>query len=994
MKIKKLLTNGRLRALSKVVAVVTATLLVVFIAVLQAGIMFAPNVNEFLNAQTYIKIKGDATNENTNYFPADYDSADEVSDYADRAAIEIEREGLVMLRNDGALPLGTGKRSVTLFGQGAVSLNYSTSGSSATDTTQYKNFKEVLEESGFAVNPTLWDRMASAEFKPYIRTFNKVNGAPWSFYAQSQASFGEYGDAAIVVFARSSGEGSDVPVSGSDGEDGSYLSVTARERELLSALTDLKEDGVFDSIVLLINSAVMLQLDFLTDDKDIDVDAALWIGNLGRVGAYGVADVLSGEVNPSGRLSDTYLNNNFSSPAMATWNRASEGFAEYYTAANGIDISSLASSEAETYAVYAEGVYVGYRYHETRYEDYVMGSEGVGDYNYAADVAYPFGHGLSYTTFDYSGFAVAPAEGGYNVSVTVTNTGEVPGKEVVQIYAQKAYDAADGVEKPSVELVGFDKTKLLESGEPETISIFISDEQFKSYDSEGHKTYILSKGDYYLAAGKNAHDALNNILAAKGYTPDNTKGRMDAAGDADMAKVAFTQNATDAETFSRSYETGNAITNRLDFMDINRYEHAGDNSVTYLSRSDWTGTFPKGRVQLVIDNNDMLYDLSVNKLVDNGDATAPKYGASNGLTLAMLRNGEDRIESGDTIAYNNPIWNDLLDQMTFEEQATLVTRCAYQTPAIDSVGKPPTADQDSPTAFVKSITGASFPSEGIWASSFNVELIAQVGDALAEDVRIAGYHTLYAPGINIHRTPFGGRTHEYFSEDPYLTAMSCIAEVQALQAKGVICTLKHYAFNNEETHRAGISIWMNEQEAREIMLLPFEYAMRPSMGNAHAIMTSFNRAGCIWTSASPELMIDISRTEWDFDGYSITDMANSDGGRYMIYSDGIYNGTDCFLSSDGDSLNAFRSAPAFQQRMREACHRILYTIANYSCAMNGWSSTDRIVTIMPWWQVLLVVFISVFAVLACISALWWIAGEIVAKLSAKKQSGGADGNGS
>ena len=978
---KKLLQNKLLLKLAKIFFIVMGSLLMVFIAVLQAGVTFAPVINDFFGVIPWKQVHDENSTENTEYFPTDYDTVEEVSDYADEAALDIAREGIVLLRNEEeALPLAQGARKVTLFGQGAVSLNYATSGSSATDTGSYDNFKTVLESRGFTVNSSLWDRMNSTGFRTYLRTFNEVKGAPWSYYAESEGTFANYGDAAIVVFARNSGEGSDVPVAGSDGEDGSYLSLTANERSVLENLTDLKEEGVFEKIVVIVNSAVMLQLDFLTENAQIDVDAALWVGNLGRVGAYAVADVLSGEVNPSGKLSDTYLKDNFSSPAMATWSKE-VGFAEKYGAANGVDISTLASYGAQYYAVYTEGIYVDYRYYETRYEDYVTGSGNAGQYSYSADVAYPFGHGLSYTTFGYSDYTVTEEEDGYEVSLTVTNTGEVAGKEVVQIYLQKAYDPADGVEKASAELVGFAKTRLLGKGEADTVNIFVDKEQFKSYDSEVNKTYILSAGDYYLAAGRNSHDAVNNILAAKGYSPESTDGRMDAEGNADLAVLALAQDKTDTQTYSLSSETNKPITNQLDFMDVNKYANRGSNSVTYLSRSDWQGTFPKGRVQLVVSGSEMLYDLSTNKPIDNTGATAPKYGAQNGLTLVMLRNGEDRIESGEIIEYEDSIWDALLDQMTFEEQAQLVTQCAYNTPVIESITKPGTKEHDSPTTFVRSLTGASFPSEGIWASSFNTELIKKVGDALAEDVRLAGYNGIYAPGINIHRTPFGGRTPEDFAEDPILTATACVAEVEALQAKGVIPTLKHYAFNNEETQRAGIGIWMNEQEAREIMLLPFEYAMRPSKGNAHAIMTSFNRAGCIWTSASPELMINISRDEWDFDGYSITDMADSFGGTFMLFGDGIMNGTDCFLSSSGSSLNEYRDDPAFQQRMREASHRILYVVGNYSSAMNGFASSDRAVEIMPWWQVLLIVFVVLFAVLTVVSAVYWAASKLFGKLS-------------
>lgn len=294
----------------------------------------------------------------------------------------------------------------------------------------------------------------------------------------------------------------------------------------------------------------------------------------------------------------------------------------------------------------------------------------------------------------------------------------------------------------------------------------------------------------------------------------------------------------------------------------------------------------------------------------------------------------------------------------------LVTSCSFNTPAITSVSKPATTEQDGPTGVSGSVTQISFPSEGIWASTFNTELIAKVGDALAEDARINGLNGMYLPGINIHRTPFGGRTHEYFSEDPYLTGVACEAEVKAVQAKGVIVHVKHFIFNDEEANRNGIGIWLNEQSAREIYLKPWEYAVMPSRGNAHAVMSSFNRAGCVWTSASTELVQNILRGEWGFDGYVITDMASSNAALFMTYLDGFMNGTDAYLGAgSATALDEYKSSPTFANMIRESSHRILYVVCNYSSAMNGLSSSDRVVEITPWWGVTLIAVEAVFGVL-------------------------------
>lgn len=960
--------------LMKIITVIFGTLLCILIAGTQVATQNSAALNSFLKARTFEKIDNPDDTSNDIYFTADYSDATSLGAYCNEAGYDIESEGMVLLKNENnALPLGEGA-AVSCFMQGALNLNYSTSGSSASNTDTYTDFKGALTGSGFAVNETLlnfYDGVYNAKNPAYGRTTDYDDNIgvrvyvqrelPWSAYSQDALdSFASYGGAAIVVLARDSGEGVDVSTAGSDGEDGSYLSITPAEEDILKQLTTLKNAKVFDKIVVLLNSAVLLELDFLYR-TGIEVDACMWVGNLGKTGALAVADALAGKINPSGRLTDTHLRNNFSSPAMASWAmNKNKYFAQSYSNYSAYGLKAT----QQYYAVYVEGIYVGYRYYETRYEDYVLDRGSHGNYDYSADVAFPFGYGKSYTTFAYSGFTVTEKDDAYEVSLTVTNTGARAGKETVQVYLQKPYDPADKVEKAAVELAGFAKTGMIEKGGSETVTVTVGKETLRSYDAEGNKTYVLSKGKYYLAAGYDSHNALNNILAAK----NANAGWMTGTGDSAFAEMIWDNPAPDAKKYAKSAETSKEIKNRLDFMDINRYENRGDNKVTYVSRSDWAGTWPASAVSLSVANSSMAYDLSSKKEIKEDGSVMPSYGVNNGLTIAMLRHTDD-----EKIPYDDPRWESLLDQMTFAEQSKLLTDAAYNTTVVESVGKPPTSDHDSPTSVVGSVTKSSFPSEGVWASSFNLELIGKVGDALAEDALMAGLQSLYAPGINIHRTPFGGRMHEYFSEDPFLSGMACIAEVKALQNKGVVPTLKHYAFNNEETRRNGIGIWMNEQEAREIMLLPFEYAMRPSMGNAHGVMTSFNRAGCIWTSASTELMIDITRTEWDFDGYSLTDMASANAGEYMVYSDGIFNGTDCFLGAGSTTaLDSYKSSPAFAHRMREASHRILYVVANYSAAMNGMKATSRVITIMPWWQVTLISLIVVTAVITAAAAGFWI----------------------
>ena len=894
-----------------------------------------------------------------------------LSAYLEELGTRVESEGIVLLKNEnGALPLAGGDKLSLMF-MGSTAFNYSASGSGGADSSTYPTLKEALS-GDFVINETLWSFYTEGEGAAtsrqtrgamYGRTEVLEGGVtvylareiPWEKYTDAEiASLEEY-DTVVFTISRSSGEGKDVSATGSDGYDGSYLSLTDEEISVMSALTQMKQEGRVKKLIVLLNTSAQFQCDFLADEAfcaqyGIDIDAALWVGNVGKSGIWAIAQILTGEVNPSGRLSDTYLVDNMSSPAMQSW-LATGWFSSDYTNADEL---GLLDSQRK-YAVYQEGIYVGYRYYETRYEDYVLNTPGVGDYSYTDDVAYPFGYGLSYTDFAYSDYSVADnGTGSYTVSVTVTNTGAAAGRHAVEVYLQKPYtdyDRENGVEKAAVELAGFAKTQLLQPGESETVSVTVEKYAFKSYDANGAQTYILDAGDYYLTVAKDAHAAVNNILAAKGYTVANTNGRMDADGDASLAGIVWTNPELDTETYATSIYTGEEITNQFDFCDVNRYEGSGDNQVVYVSRSNWEGTMPKTPVVLSVATTQMAFDLSSNKgAPEEEGAIMPTYGADNGLTLAQMYGLE----------YDNPLWSDLLDQLSFEDTANLLSG-NYLTIALESVAKPATSECDGPTGDTYSITQTSFPCEGIWASSFDAELIREIGAAYAEDAIATGHTGVYAPGVNIHRVPFGGRSAEYFSEDPYLSGMACSYEVQGLQSRGVIAHVKHLAFNDQDTDRAGISIWLNEQEAREIMLVPFEYALTQenentavARGSAHAVMTAFSRVGCEWAGATENMLVDVLHGEWNFDGFNITDMAQSNGAEFMTYEDGVMRGSDQFLK-DGtaDALSAYKNNATFCLKLRESAHRLLYSVANHSVVMNGYTVNTKITVITPWWQSLL-----------------------------------------
>lgn len=988
----------------KILTIIFVTLLCIAVVGNQVAGAYANVINRALNIKTDRVVNtGEVDPADTVYFESEYsentydedgnaiytqESIDRLRQDAEELVIELEGEGLVLMKNDNsALPLASGAK-ISLFGQGSAMFNYASSGSSAAITSGYADLKTAMEEAGFTVNQTLWDFYTSGQGSEYRRSVGAngylTNEAPWSLVeSNSSSSFSEYGDAAIVVISRNSGEGRDITTSGSDGLDGSYLSLTQNEVDMLTALTELKNNGTFDSIIVILNTANPVQLDFL-NNSNIGVDALMWVGNVGKTGIYAVARAIAGTIVPSGRLSDTYVYDNFSSPAMASWGaNPDRRFAQQYTNASNYDLNGTQYN----YGVYVEGIYVGYRYYETRYEDVVLGTQNVGAYDYEGTVAYPFGYGLSYATFEYSNYTVTENSDSFEISLTVTNTSDAyDGKEVVQVYIQKPYAGEGAPEVSSVELAGYAKTGVIPHGQSETVNISVSKEQFTSYDvnaNNGRGGYVVESGTHYIAAGKDSHDALNNILRAKvenGATV--AEAEMTSSGDASFV-YSWTQASRDEITYAASREnSSNLVTNQLDFADINRYENRGDNSVTYVSRSDWDGTFPDGSIKLSLTDM-MAADLAVHKaLPTETDEDVPTYGADSNMSLIMMRSTEENV-----IDYDSSAWDTFLDQMTYEQQSLLLTNAAFGTVAfgaypspdnpINNINKPATTDNDGATGVVGSVTGTSFPSEGIWASTFNVDLIRRVGEIFAEDALANDVQSLYATGINIHRTPFGGRAHEYFSEDPYLTGMSVVYEVAGMQSKGVIPTLKHFVFNDQEDQRGGICTWLNEQTAREIYLKPFEMAMRPSIGNAHAIMTSFNRAGCIWTSASSELMINIVRNEWNFDGYSITDMADSFA-YYMTYDDGIMNGTDLYLGAGNEyALSDYAYSIPFRLRVREACHRVLYVIANYSAAMNGFSASSMVIQITPWWQVALYSVIGVSAGVTAVGAMLWILAYVL-----------------
>ena len=873
------------------------------------------------------------------YFAEDFASDEERLAAGKDICYQVEAEGAALLMNNGALPLAQGAKVSTLS-TSSVNIVYGGTGSGNVDASKADNLKVALEKSGLVVNPTLWDFYLTGEGANYSRDYGEgesaallgsfnIGEAPWSVYTEDvRNSIAEYGDAVIITLSRIGGEGADAK--GAKPDETNYLALDQNEKDMLAGAAQLKKDGKVKSIIVLINTSNALQVDFLKDDT-YGIDACLWIGGVGAYGTNAVTDILAGKVNPSGSLVDTYCYDNFSAPAMKN------AVPVVYEGYDGKNIPNY----AETYLIYQEGIYVGYKYYETRYEDFVMGTEKTGTYTYGNDVAFPFGHGLSYTTFEYSDMVVNYDEKQdmFLVSVTVTNTGSVAGKETVQVYAQSPYtdyDKENKVEKAAVQLIGFGKTGVLEPGASRTVLVEVQKRDMASFDTYGKGTYIMDAGDYYLTVATDAHNAVNNVLAAKGFTVESTEGRMDTDGNAALT-YKYTQEAFDDKTYATS-ANGTAITNQLSLADPNLYEGTEGQNVTWLSRSDWEGTYPSDE-QIVLKLTDLLIK----------DLQRTRYNAEDYETVEMPTLGADNgIKLVDMIGldFDDPKWEQLLDQLTYDEMVAMIGDSFHWRMPAESVQAPGSRDENGPQGLTVALFGSAlgvettaFTSEDVMAATFNAELMYKVGNIIGNDCLAADVSCLYGPGANMHRMPYGGRNFEYYSEDGFLSGAICAAEVKGIQEKGVDVVIKHFALNDSEQDRIGLGVWVNEQAAREIYLKAYQAAFEES--GANGVMTAYTRWGAVWSGGVKGLMTNIMRKEWGNNGMSITDNVIT---PMVTGADGVLAGTttyDAMLPNIVNELPGYENDPVIVTAMRQACHHNLYALAN-SSAMNGIGPDTRI----------------------------------------------------
>ena len=952
---KKAYKKARRRARRpwKFLTILSATLAVILVIATVVVTMFDNTIALFTGGTFWEVANKD---KNAVYYESDFKNEKERTEAGAELVKQVEAEGASLLMNENAaLPLAA-ESKVSLFSTSSVNIVYGGTGSGNVDSSKCDNLKVALEKEGFKVNKTLWDFYETGAAAEYTRGnagavvqdsatasgygSAEIVEAPWKLYSKKVLnSVEEYGDAAIVVLSRIGGEGADSYFDHELKDGKNYLALNQAEKDMMAGIKKLKDEGKVDKIVVLINTSNALQVDFLKDNE-YGVDATLWIGGVGQTGLNAVAEILNGTVNPSGSLPDTYCFDNYSSPVMQNFTPiVYEG-----------DTSQI-PGHADTYMIYQEGIYVGYKYYETRYEDYVMGTGNAGEYAYGNDVAFPFGYGLSYTTFEYSDMAMTyDAETTtYKITVKVTNTGAVAGKETVQIYVSSPYteyDKENKVEKASVSLVGFDKTDILAPGASETLTIEVDGDYVASYDAYGAGTYILDAGDYYFTAATDAHNAANNVLAAKGFTAENTEGRMDGVGNASLV-AKWNNPELDKTTYAKS-DAGTEIKNQLNSSDPNMNEEVGA-EVTYLTRNDWEGTMPSLEKTIKITLNDYLIQaLQDQQYTTDPDAEAemPTLGADNGLKLY------DMIG----VAYDDPKWEELLDQLTFDEMVALIGDSFHWTMPVESVQAPGTRDENGPQGLTVALFGSglgvettALTSEDVLAATFNKELVYEIGKIVGNDCLAAEVSFLYGPGANTHRSPYSGRNFEYYSEDAVLSSEIGKYEVKGIESKGVYVVMKHFALNDCEQDRIGLGVWLNEQSAREIYLRAFQGALEDSQGSGNGVMMAYTRWGAQWSGANSNLVKGIMNGEWQCNGLQITDnVLNS-----MVNGiDGVMGGTTtfdsmlAFMITGNGGLAGYENDPVAVAAMREACHHNLYAIAN-SQAMNGIGEDTVIKAVEP-----------------------------------------------
>lgn len=809
--------------------------------------------------------------------------SDETNEEAAEVAEEIMEDGIVLLKNESLLPLNETKK-LNIFGWESINPAYGGAGSGGiNDLYDIVSLNQGLENAGFSINQELVDfynnyGADNPEMSIQKQSWTLPEPPVDTYSDELIKSAKEYSDVAVVVLSRKAGEGhNDIPMdvrkaaydNNSDEYDDfpegeHYLQLSQTERDMVDMVC-----SNFDNVIVVYNGANQFELGFA--DEYPQIKSVVWCPGTGNVGFNALGKVFSGEVNPSGKTPDTFIYDMTTAP---WWNNAEK---TEYTNLADMAVEGMNAGTAQVYAPaftnYVEGIYVGYKYYET------AAQEGAIDYD--KTVQYPFGYGLSYTEFEQKMGELEEKDGQISVDVEVTNTGDVAGKDVVEVYYKPPYTNG-GIEKSSANLIEFAKTDLLQPGESQTVTVTFSIEDMASYDENNAKAYVLEKGDYVISINSDSH----TVLDQKTYTAD-----------ADVVYEGENKRASDDTAATNVFE-----------------DAKGD--VTYLSRADHFANYEEATAAPASAELGEPY-VSEYHLNSNFDKTTylndkdvmPTTGADNGLTLADMCDAD----------YDDPRWEKLLDQLTVDEMANMIAMAGYQTAAMDSVGKVATLDFDGPAAINNNFTGVGsigFPIEVVVASTWNKGLA----------------QAWYAPGMNTHRTTFGARNYEYFSEDGVLAGNMGAKAVEGARKYGVYSYIKHFALY--EGNAKMVSVWSNEQAIREIYLKPFEISVK--QGGANAVMVSWSFLGDKWTGESSNLMNTVLRDEWGFRGMALTDFFRNNGHGFMNADAALANGVDAMLSTfNGEENNvANPEHPTAVLQMRNACKNVMYTVVS-SWAYDG-----------------------------------------------------------
>ena len=825
--------------------------------------------------------------------------SDETNEEAAEVAEEIMEDGIVLLKNESLLPLNETKK-LNIFGWESINPAYGGAGSGGiNDLYDIVSLNQGLENAGFSINQELVDFYNNYGADDPEMSIQKQSWTlpepPVDTYSDELIkSAKEYSDVAVVVLSRKAGEGhNDIPMdvrkaaydNNSDEYDDfpegeHYLQLSQTERDMVDMVC-----SNFDNVIVIYNGANQFELGFA--DEYPQIKSVVWCPGTGNVGFNALGKVFSGEVNPSGKTPDTFIYDMTTAP---WWNNAEK---TEYTNLADMAVEGMNAGTAQVYAPaftnYVEGIYVGYKYYET------AAQEGAIDYD--KTVQYPFGYGLSYTEFEQKMDELEEKDGQISVDVEVTNTGDVAGKDVVEVYYEPPYTNG-GIEKSSANLIEFAKTDLLQPGESQTVTVTFSIEDMASYDENNAKAYVLEKGDYVISINSDSHTALDQ----KTYTADKDvvyKGENKRASDDTAATNVFEDAKGDVTYLSRADHFAN-------YEEATAAPASAELGEPYVSEYHLNSNFDK---TTYLNDKDVM----------------PTTGADNGLTLADMRDAD----------YDDPRWEKLLDQLTVDEMANMIAMAGYQTAAMDSVGKVATLDFDGPAAINNNFTGVGsigFPIEVVVASTWNKELAQAWGECMGKISQEMGAEGWYAPGMNTHRTAFGARNYEYFSEDGVLAGNMGAKAVEGARKYGVYSYIKHFALY--EGNAKMVSVWSNEQAIREIYLKPFEISVK--QGGANAVMVSWSFLGDKWTGECSNLINTVLREEWGFRGMALTDFFRNNGHGFMNADAALANGVDVMLSTfNGEENNvANPEHPTSVLQMRNACKNVMYTVVS-SWAYDG-----------------------------------------------------------